>query len=240
MKRPPTDARGAASSVDVAKPTPRRENMTLSEILLAAGAEQSTMLRDSPRKTTTTRRASTSIHPGSGGGARGIVKRKQGDRNFTNMENVGPDIQELQEQFKADVIKGDKKRLRDQIAKRQNARPLPETRVVEYYRPTTLVDSRRVLGAKVKTETTIPGASAAPMAPRSPGMGVRPTTPPQSTKLVPVPDAAPVTAPLIDLGPPDLSSLLESMDVAEAEASVSGKDAAEVGDSDEPEDLIQF
>ncbi len=248
MKRPLADIRGATSSV---QPTsrrseakgvgPNRDNMTLSERLLAAGAGTSTMLRDSSRNTNTARQTSTSIHPGSGSGARGIVKRQPGDRSLASIENLGPDIQELQEQYKAEVIKGDKMRLQEQIAQRQNAPPLPETRVVEYYRPTTLVDSRRVLGAKIITETIIPGASVAQTAPRDPGMGVRQEAmSPQPTELVPVPAATPVVGSLIDFSPTDLSGLLEATDIAEPEASASGEDVADAGDSDESDDLIQF
>ena len=158
------------------------------------------------------------------------------------METLGPEIQELQEQYKAEVIKGDKMRLQEQIAQRQNATRLPETRVVEYYRPTTLVDSRRVLGAKIITETIIPGASVAQTAPRDPGMGVRQEAmSPQPTELVPVPKATSVVVgPLIDFSPTDLSGLLEATDIAEPEASASGKDVTDAGDSDESDDLIQF
>ena len=214
--------------------------MTLAERLIADGAENSNMLRDSSRKTKTGQRASTSTRPGSGSGARGIVKRQQDDRRLTGTETLGPDIQELQEQYKADVIKGDEMRLQDQIAKRQNAPPLSETRVVEYYRPTTLVNNRRVLGAKITTESIISGASVEQTSPRGPRMSVRQAILPQPAKLAPVPAASPVMGPLIDFSPTDLSGLLESTGITEPEASIAGEDGADEDDSDESEDLIQF
>ncbi len=142
---------------------PDRDVMTLSEMLLADGAQRSAMLT-TPTSTGSRAAPLNQSEPGASP-MRGTSSRRQdasyGSSSWAIGLGRGSTVDDARGQFKTEVLDGDRTRRRKQAAANEKAAPLQKTRVVEFYRPSALVDNRRVLGEKVRVIRSITDATAA-------------------------------------------------------------------------------